>query len=342
MSSDLSYCDRSDASRRTLSIVIPVFNEREVLPLLIRRLEAVTESLPLTVEFLFVDDGSRDGSSQYLRIQSERMPSIRVLRLSRNFGKEAALMAGLDHACGDAVIIIDADLQDPPELIPEMVEKWHQGADVVLMQRRSREGESWLKRFTAHLFYRLLQRMSGSDIPVDTGDFRLLSRRAVEAIKQLRERNRFTKGLLAWIGMPTEVVLYDRKPRAAGSTKWDYLSLVQLAIEGITSFSIKPLRMGIGLGIFAALSGGLFGLWIVLKAIIFGDPVQGFPSLISVISFLGGAQLIALGIVGEYVGKTYIEAKQRPIYLVRDLIAQGKICKPQAFPPPAAAETTDA
>lgn len=304
-----------------LSCVIPVYNEREVLPLCLQRLARVSDSLGINCELLFVDDGSRDGSAEYLIEQAGDNPAIKVIRLSRNFGKEAALTAGLDYARGDAVIVLDADLQDPPELIPEMVRQWRQGADVVLMQRATRAGESWLKRATAFVFYRLLQRMSRAQIPPDTGDFRLMSRRAVDALKQLPERNRFMKGLFAWVGMPTVVLSYDRAPRAAGVTKWDYLNLFQLALEGITSFSIAPLRWTIAVGMLAAFWGGMFGLWIAFKAVILGEVVQGYPSLISVITFLGGVQLMAVGIVGEYVGKTYMEAKQRPNYLVRDITA---------------------
>jgi len=315
--------DASDASnargRPVLSIIVPVYNEREVLPICLQRLNAVIKQLAMTTEVLFVDDGSRDGSAEYLMGQSPQDTFIRIVRLSRNFGKEAAMTAGLDYARGEAVIILDADLQDPPELIPEMVDQWRQGVDVVLMQRRSRAGESWFKRTSAHLFYRLLQHLSRSYIPTDTGDFRLMSRRAVEALKQLPERNRFMKGLFAWIGMPTVMLKYDREPRAAGTSKWGYLGLLHLAIEGVTSFSIKPLRWTMGFGIFAAFVGGAFGLWIVFKAVFMGDPVQGYPSLIAIISFLGGVQLLAVGIVGEYVGKTYIETKQRPTYLVRDV-----------------------
>jgi len=304
----------------TLSIIIPVYNEREVLPLCLQRVNAVIKQLSISTELLFVDDGSQDGSAEYLAEQVSIESSIRIIMLSRNFGKEAALTAGLDNALGEAVIILDADLQDPPELIPQMIEQWRKGTDVVLMQRRSRAGESWFKRATAHLFYRLLQHLSHSNIPTDTGDFRLMSRRAVEALKQLPERNRFMKGLFSWVGMPTVVLKYDRDPRAAGTTKWGYFSLLQLALEGITSFSISPLRWVMGLGITAALLGGLFGLLIIFKTFILGEPVQGYPSLISVITFLGGIQLFAIGIVGEYVGKTYIESKQRPNYLVRDIV----------------------
>ncbi|NOY84484.1 MAG: glycosyltransferase family 2 protein [Nitrospirae bacterium] len=304
----------------TITLIIPIYNEREVLPLCLQRLAAVIEQLDIKTELLFVDDGSKDTSANYLLEQVWDQFSIRVIRLSRNFGKEAALTAGLDYARSDAVIILDADLQDPPELIPNMISQWRQGADVVLMQRRSRAGDSCFKRTTSHLFYRILKHLGRPEIPSDTGDFRLMSRLVVEALKKLPERNRFMKGLFAWVGMPTVILEYDRAPRAAGSSKWNYLGLLQLAVEGITSFSIAPLRYVAILGILSALIGGTFGLSIGLKALILGDPVRGYPSLISIITFLGGIQLFALGVVGEYVGKTYMETKQRPNYLVRDVL----------------------
>ncbi|NOY72954.1 MAG: glycosyltransferase family 2 protein [Gammaproteobacteria bacterium] len=319
MTQSHSLFNESDPNRPILSIIIPVFNERDVLPLCLPRLNTVIQQLDTTTELIFIDDGSCDGSAEYLTEQVAINATICIIRLSRNFGKEAALTAGLDHAKGDAIIILDADLQDPPELIPEMLKEWRKGRDIVLMQRRSRAGESWFKRTTAYLFYRFLHGLTRSQIPADTGDFRLMSRRAVEALKQLPERNRFMKGLFAWIGMPTVILKYDRNPRAAGTSKWDYLGLLQLALEGITSFSISPLRWVMGLGMIAAFIGGAFGLWIVFKAVILGDPVHGYPSLVSVITFLGGIQLIAIGILGEYVGKTYIETKQRPNYLIRDI-----------------------
>lgn len=310
----------TNGSSPELSIVIPVYNEREVLPLCLQRLQQVLRPLRLSYELLFIDDGSEDGSVEWLLEQRITQGSIRIIRLSRNFGKEAAMSAGLDFAQGDAVLIFDADLQDPPELIPNMLEQWYKGTDVVLMQRRNRHGDSGLKRFTASLFYRVLQRLTAVDIPVDSGDFRLMSRRAVDAIKQLPERNRFMKGIFAWVGMPTVILQYDRAPRAAGSSKWNYFELVQFAIEGITSFSTKPLKLAIHLGSVTALCGGVFGAWIIFKALVLGDPVQGYPSLIAIITFLGGAQLLTVGIIGEYVGKTYIESKQRPVYLIREIV----------------------
>lgn len=303
-----------------LSCVIPLYNEAETIQLSLDRLHAVLDPLGHSFELVFVDDGSKDNSAGLLISAAEKDATIRLVQLSRNFGKEAALTAGLDYARGDAVIIMDADLQDPPELIPEMLEHWQAGADVVLMQRRTREGETWLKKASAHLYYRLLRRLSQCDIPTDTGDFRLMSRRAVEALKQLSERNRYMKGLFAWIGMPTVVLLYDRHPRAAGQTKWGYFGLIQLAIQGITSFSIAPLRLATTSGLIAASLGALFGLWIVIKALVLDSAPPGYPSLIAIITFLGGIQLLSIGIVGEYVGRTYIESKQRPNYLVKGVV----------------------
>jgi len=301
-----------------LSVVVPVYNEVEVLPLFMERLVPVLESIGQPYEILLVDDGSTDGSSDLLQHLALAMEGVRVIWLSRNFGKEAAVTAGLSEAAGDATILIDADLQDPPELIPEMVKHWLDGVDMICMRRRTRAGETWFKRTSAAMFYRLLNRISRFDIPPDTGDFRLISRRALDALNRLPERNRYMKGLFAWVGMPTREVLYDRDPRAAGETKWRPLSLVSLAFEGITSFSTAPLRWVTIAGVLAALCGAFFGIWIVIKALLVGDPVAGYPSLMAVLTFLGGVQLMTVGLVGEYVGKIYIETKQRPVYLVRE------------------------
>ncbi|MCK0107246.1 glycosyltransferase family 2 protein [Marinobacter sp. S0848L] len=309
---------RSD--KPLLSLVVPLYNERPMLPLFFDRVLPVLATLELHWEMVLVDDGSDDGSAQYIRDVIERTPGIRLIKLSRNFGKEAAMTAGLEYASGDAVIVLDADLQDPPEQIPAMVECWQSGVDVVLMQRRSRAGETAFKRWSAHLFYRLLNRTSRTNIPVDTGDFRLMSRKAVDALLVLTERNRYMKGLFAWIGMSTQVIQYDREPRAAGETKWDYPGLVGLALEGLTSFSVSPLRWAILIGLIAASMGAVFGVWIVVKALMLGDATSGYPSLMAMISFLGGVQLMSVGIVGEYVGKTYMESKQRPVYLADEVI----------------------
>ncbi|MCK7548829.1 glycosyltransferase family 2 protein [Marinobacter koreensis] len=302
----------------TLSIVVPVHNEADVLPTLLNRLAMVSRQIEGEVELLFVDDGSQDNSVALLMQARRRHKDIRILQLSRNFGKEAAVSAGLQHARGDAVVLIDADLQDPPELIPEMMSEWHKGADVVLMKRRSRCGESWLKRTTASLFYRLINRISDAPIPVDIGDFRLMSRRTVDALNQLPERNRYLKGMFAWVGMPTVTLEFDRDPRAAGTTKWNYFKLMHLAMEGITSFSTRPLRIALILGFLAAAAGGFFGAWQVLKALMLGISTPGYASMIAMITFLSGVQLLCVGLLGEYVGRIYMETKQRPVFIVAD------------------------
>lgn len=316
---DLPTLPRTPPRPVQVSIIIPFLNECEVLPLCHARLRQVLDALGEPWEIVFVDDGSQDGSAEYLAGLMAREPGLKLVRLSRNFGKEAAMTAGLEHATGAAVILLDADLQDPPELIPDMVRAWREGADVVCMRRRSRAGESWLKRASAYAYYRLLSRLSRAAIPPDTGDFRLMSRRAVDALLRLPERCRYMKGLYAWIGMPTRVIDYDRAPRAAGSTKWNYFALLRLAMEGITSFSTAPLRWATAAGVTAALLGALFGLVIIFKTLIFGDPVEGYPSLMAMITFLSGIQLITIGLLGEYMGKTYMEAKQRPVYLVSEV-----------------------
>ncbi|WKD48589.1 glycosyltransferase family 2 protein [Microbulbifer spongiae] len=302
-----------------LSIIVPVFNESAMLPIFLERVIPILKTLPLRTELIFIDDGSTDTSAEYLRQALDKYPGQKLIKLSRNFGKEAAITAGLEHAGGDAVVIMDADLQDPPEYIPIMVNTWLSGTDVVLMQRRSRAGESPFKRMSAHLFYRLLNRISQTEIPVDTGDYRLMSRRSVDALLTLKERNRYMKGLFAWVGMPTKVIRYDRAPRAAGKTKWSYCGLFGLALEGLTSFSVSPLRWAVGVGLISALTGALFGIWVVAKTVFIGDATAGYPSLIAIITFLGGIQLFSIGLVGEYVGKAYLEAKQRPVYLTEEI-----------------------
>lgn len=311
------------ASPIQLSVIIPFLNEMEVLPACHARLGLVLRTLELSYEIVFVDDGSSDGSAEYLQGLLREERGIKLVRLSRNFGKEAAMTAGIEHAAGAAVIMLDADLQDPPEAIPAMVRAWQEGADVVSMRRRSRAGESALKRLSAYAYYRLLSRLSKAPIPPDTGDFRLMSRRAVVALLQLPERCRYMKGLYAWVGMPTRIIDYDREPRAAGATKWNYLALFRLAMEGITSFSTAPLRWATGLGVVAALGGAVFGTAIIFKTLMFGDDVPGYPSLMAMMTFMGGIQLITIGLLGEYVGKTYMESKQRPVYLVRDVQHSG-------------------
>jgi glycosyltransferase involved in cell wall biosynthesis len=241
---------------------------------------------------------------------------ISLLRLSRNFGKELALTAGLDRVEDGAALILDADGQDPPELIPQFVAKWREGYDDVHGTRMEREGEGWLKRSTAHAFYRVIGQLSNTPIPADTGDFRLLSRRALDGLRQLRERHRFMKGLFGWVGYNRVAVPYHREPRAAGRSKFNFWRLWNLALEGITSFSTAPLRLATYLGLLTAAVAFLYGMAIIVKAMLWGDPVAGWPTMMAVILFLGGVQLIALGVIGEYLGRLYDESKQRPLYLV--------------------------
>lgn len=306
------------ATRDRLSVVVPVYNEESGLETLYTRIVAVLEGLDADAEILFVDDGSTDGSRILLDALRQRDPRIAVIGLSRNFGKEIALTAGLDHAQGDAVVVIDADLQDPPELIPELVTAWRHGYDVVYARRTRRQGESALRRLTAFGFYRVMARLGSVAIPEDTGDFRLLSRRAVDALGRLRERHRFMKGLFAWIGYPSIGIPYEREPRASGRSSWNYRRLWHFAVEGLTSFSVAPLRIASVLGFAGALVAFVLGLIMFAKTLLYGEPVQGYPSLIVTITFLGGIQLLAIGILGEYLGRTFTEVKRRPLYLTSD------------------------
>ena len=301
-----------------LSVVVPAYNEEQSLAEFHKRLSAVLDGVDGASEILYVNDGSSDDTLALLNTLRESDPRVGIIDLSRNFGKEVALTAGLDHARGEAVVVIDADLQDPPELIPEFIERWKQGYDVVYAQRASREGESWLKKLTAHVFYRLIQRISRVRIPADTGDFRLLSRRAVEALKRLPEQHRFMKGLFAWIGYAQVAVPYHRDRRFAGKSKWSYWRLWNLAVEGITSFTIAPLKIATYAGLFTALAAFVYGLVIIYKTLVYGNPVAGYPSLMAVILFLGGVQLMTIGIIGEYLGRMFDETKGRPLYLVKD------------------------
>ncbi|MGH8744436.1 MAG: glycosyltransferase family 2 protein, partial [Burkholderiales bacterium] len=287
------------------------------------RLCTVLAQVAVPAEIIYVNDGSRDGTLDILRSLKKKDERVAILDLSRNFGKEIALTAGLDHATGDIVVIIDADLQDPPELIPEFIKHWREGCDVVYARRVVREGESALKKATAYIFYRLMQRMSKVEIPEDTGDYRLLSRRAVNSLKRLREQHRFMKGLFAWIGYPQKGVPYQREPRAAGKSKWSYWRLWNFALEGITSFSTAPLKFATYLGLITAFLAFAYGAWTIYKTLAFGEPVRGYPSLMVVILFLGGVQLFTIGIIGEYLGRMFNETKRRPLYLVKDYLPAG-------------------
>ena len=297
-----------------LSIVVPAYNEEEVLPEFHKRLTSVLEEVEGSCEILYVNDGSSDRTLEVLNDFKD--PRVWIIDLSRNFGKEIALSAGLDHARGEAVVVIDADLQDPPELIPKFIAKWQEGYDVVYARRTARDGETFLKKATAKLFYRFIQGVSRVKIPEDTGDYRLLSRRAVEALKQLRETHRFMKGLFAWIGYPQIAVNYRRDPRFAGSTKWNYWHLWNFAIEGITSFTINPLKIASYLGLTTSIGSFTYALFVIYKTLVFGEPVQGYPTLMVVVLFLGGVQLMSLGVIGEYLGRMFNETKHRPLYLL--------------------------
>ena len=305
---------------QTLTVVVPAYNESEGLRAFHARLTAVFDSLDLACAVLYVDDGSLDDTYAVMRELGTDDPRVATLRLSRNFGKELALTAGLDHADADAVVVIDADLQDPPELIRTFIEHWREGFDVVYGTRASRAGETRFKKFTASTFYKVIGHLSETPVPRDTGDFRLLSRRALDALRQVRERQRFMKGLFAWVGFRQKAVVYARDPRFAGATKWNYWRLWNFAIDGITSFSGAPLKIATYAGIAVALLAFVFGLWIIAKALLFGDPVKGYPTIMVAILFLGGVQLMALGVIGEYLGRLYVESKQRPLYLVDEYV----------------------
>lgn len=298
----------------SISVVVPVYNEEENLLELQKRLSAALQTLGCDWEILYVNDGSTDGTLKILRGFDD--PRVGLLDLSRNFGKEIAMTAGLDYASGDAVVVIDADLQHPPEVIPELVTKWHEGFDVVCAKRTTREGETYLKKATAKFFYRAMQFLSHVQIQEGSGDFRLISRRAVEALKLLREHHRFMKGLFAWIGYPQTSVYYSCAPRFAGESKWNYWRLWNFALEGITSFSIVPLKLATYIGMMTAVSAFVFAAFVVFKRLVYGDPVQGYASLMVVMLFLGGTQLMSLGMIGEYLGRMFNETKRRPLYLV--------------------------
>lgn len=300
-----------------LTLVIAAHNEAQALPLLHPRLRAVLEQMQdVDGRVLYVDDGSTDSTWQVMQSLAAGDASVGLLRLSRNFGKEAALTAGLDFVDGGAVMLLDADGQDPPELIPEFVALWRQGYDNVYGTRLERDGESWFRRSTAAAFYRVVGRLSKTPIPADTGDYRLLSPRAVQALGQLRERHRFMKGLFGWVGYRRKALPYHRHARMVGRSKFGFWKLWNFALEGITSFSTVPLRAATYLGLATASFAFVFGMWVILKAALYGDRVAGYPTMMSVILFLGGVQLIALGLIGEYLGRLYEESKQRPLYLV--------------------------
>jgi len=304
---------------KTISVLIPAYNEEPVLDKLFPRLEDLANSnKDYEFEFLFINDGSKDNTLELIKGYSEKDPRVSYLNLSRNFGKEIGMIAGLDHATGDAVVIIDADLQDPPELIPEMIKLWEDGYDDVYAKRKSREGESWFKKFTSKMYYKTLQSVTRIPIQEDTGDFRLLDRRVVEALKQFRESQRNTKAMFSWVGFHKKEILYDRDSRAAGETKWNYIKLVELAIDGITSFTTAPLRISTYAGIAVSILAFIYLVYLVIRTVFLGVDLAGYPSMMAVILFLGGVQLLSLGIIGEYIGRIFNETKQRPLYLIEE------------------------
>jgi polyisoprenyl-phosphate glycosyltransferase len=303
-----------------VSIVVPAYNEEDTIAEFNRRLSIVRRGLSIRSEVIFVNDGSSDRTLDIMKSIKATDAAIGIVDLSRNFGKEIALTAGIDHCSGDAIVIIDADLQDPPELVPDLIELWRNadGVDVVYGQRVSRRGETLMKRLTSYGFYRVINALSTCPIPMDTGDFRLLSRRAVGALSLMRERHRFMKGLFTWVGFRQIPMSYERDPRFAGNSKWNYWKLWNFSVEGITSFSLAPLKAATYIGLITAAFSVCYGTFMIVRTLVFGNPIPGYPSLLVIILFLGGIQLVFLGVIGEYLGRTFDEVKQRPLYVVRN------------------------
>ncbi len=305
--------------KKLISILIPAYNEEEVLGMLFERLDKLASSNDTyDFEFFFVNDGSRDKTYEIIRDYAETDKRVAYLNLSRNFGKETAMLAGFDHVCGDAMVIIDADLQDPPELIPEMINYWEEGYDDVFAKRRSRAGESWLKKKTSQWYYKILQNSTRIPIQIDTGDFRLLDRRCIEALKQFRESERYTKGMFSWIGYRKKEILYNRDPRAAGETKWNYAKLINLAIDGITSFTTAPLRLSTYIGALVSLVAFVYILYLLVRPLFGVSTGAGYSSIMAVVLFLGGVQLLSIGVIGEYIGRIFNETKRRPLYFIEE------------------------
>ena len=304
---------------KKITIIIPAYNEEESLPYLYERLNNLMQRMNnYDFEMLFINDGSKDSTLELIKQYREQDPRYCYVDFSRNFGKETAMIAGLDYATGDAVIFIDADLQDPPELIPELIKYWEEGYDDVYARRRSRDGETFLKKFTSKMYYKILQKMTRIEIQQDTGDFRLLDRRCVNALKKLRESQRNTKSMFSWMGYKKKEVLYDREARVAGKTKWNYMKLIDLAIDGITSFTTSPLRLATWFAIptFMLLFG--YFAYVIAKCIVKGVPMEAFQAIIILVLFFSGVQILLFGIVGEYLGRIFNETKNRPLYLVNE------------------------
>ena len=304
---------------KKVSIIIPAYNEEESLPFLYDRVEKVINSIEdYEFEILFVNDGSKDKTIELIKKYRKKDKRINYVDFARNFGKETAMIAGLDYATGDCAIFMDADLQDPPELIPEMIKYWEEGYDDVYAQRRSRKGETWLKKFTSKMYYKVLQALTRVEIQKDTGDYRLLDRRCVNALKKMRETQRNSKSMFSWIGYKKKAIMYDRDPRVAGQTKWNYAKLINLAIDGITSFTTSPLRISTFLAIPTFLALFIYFIYVIIKCIRFNAPIEAFQAIILLVLFFSGVQILLFGIVGEYLGRIFNESKNRPLYLVNE------------------------
>lgn len=314
---------------KKISIIIPAYNEEESLPILYERIEKLMNNMKnYEFEILFVNDGSKDKTIEIIKDMREKDNRICYVDFSRNFGKEIAMIAGLDYATGDCVIFMDADLQDPPELIPELVKHWEEGYDDVYAKRKSRKGETWLKKFTSKMYYKVLQKMTKVEIQKDTGDFRLLDRRCVNALKKLRESQRNTKSMFSWIGYKKKEVLYDRDPRVAGKTKWNYKKLIDLAIDGITSFTTSPLRLSTYIAIPTFILLFVYFIYVIIKSFVVHEAIQAYQAIILLILFFSGIQILLFGIVGEYLGRIFKETKNRPLYLVNEYNGKREMNEP--------------
>jgi polyisoprenyl-phosphate glycosyltransferase len=322
---DSMHSDKRQKPRGpTLSVVVPVYNESDNVEQFYLRTRATLEGLGETFEIIYVNDGSVDDTLEIVVNLAESDSRVKAIDLSRNFGKEIAVSAGLDYANGAAVILMDVDMQDPPEVIPDLLMKWREGYDVVYATRSEREGDPYFKKVTAAMFYRLIRVFSKIDIPKDTGDFRLMDRKVIAALGKLKEQHRFMKGLFSWVGFKQVGIYYKRNSRYSGKTKWNYRKLFGFAIEGITSFSYVPLQIATYFGLIVSLFAFAYGAFILLLTLISGNPVPGYPSLVVIFLFLGGIQLLCIGVIGEYVGRIYNEVKRRPLYVVREVIDLSK------------------
>lgn len=302
---------------KQISLIVPCFNEQDSIRFFVEKVEEIFLQLPnYSYEIVFINDGSKDRTKEVILDLSNINKKIKLVDLARNFGKEIALAAGLDYCSGNAVIPMDVDMQDPPEVIIDFINKWEEGYDVVYGIREERVGDTFLKKLTAFLFYRVINLLSDTKIPKDTGDFRLMDKKVVEVLKQMKERHRFMKGIFAWVGFNQIGIPYVRKPRVSGQSKFNFIKLSALALEGITSFSVRPLKLASFFGFFTSVVAFVYGSYIIIRSLINGSDVPGYPSLIVIILFLGGIQLISIGLLGEYIGRIYNETKERPLYIV--------------------------